>query len=102
MEKHLFKQVKMLMLLTFMAISIETYCQPVIADGSNVPTPGFTAPAAMATATLGVGNGGANQTWDFSALNFTSISNVSVITPSSAPIGSSFPTANFAYTLAGT
>lgn len=76
--------------------------QPVILNGSNLPAPGFSAPVSKAIATVGIGSAGINQTWNFSLLTFTPLGTLSVITPSSSPIGASFPTANYAYSFAGT
>jgi hypothetical protein len=84
------------------AFSINAIAQPVITDGSKIPTPGFSAPVAMATPGSGIGTAGANQTWDFSSLSFTSLGTMTVIVPSASPMGASFPTANYAYTFAGT
>ncbi len=84
---------------SFLVLSISA--QPVIINGSNVPAPGYTAPVSMAATTL-PGSAGANQTWDFSALTFSSLGTMNVITPSSSGMASSFPTANYAYTFSGT
>ncbi|CAN5266328.1 hypothetical protein BH09BAC5_BH09BAC5_12890 [soil metagenome] len=93
---------KKVILIAISAFSINAFAQPVIQDGSNIPTQGFSAPVSMATPSSGVGSPGANQTWDFSSLAFTSLGTMNVITPSSSPIGSSFPTANYAYSFAST
>jgi hypothetical protein len=93
---------KKLLLIVISAFSINAFAQPIISNGSNIPAPGFSAPLSMATPTSGVGSAGTNQTWDFSLLSFTSLGTMNVITPSSSPIGSSFPTANFATSFSST
>ena len=45
---------------------------------------------------LTAGNAGANQTWDFSGAVSNGTTNVSFVDPTTAPNGSSFPTANLA------
>lgn len=93
---------KKLILIAISAFSINAFAQPVIPNGGNIPAPGLSAPVSMATATSGVGGAGINQTWNFSLLSFTTLGTLTVITPSSSPIGASFPTANYAYSFAGT
>jgi len=100
MKNQLQKSTLITMLAIF-GLSNFAHAQPVILDGSNIPSPGFSAPIFMATPT-GVGSAGANQTWDFSSLTFTLLGTINVITPSSSPIGASFPTANYAYSFAST
>jgi hypothetical protein len=75
--------------------------QPTIPNGNNVPSPGYSAPISAAAAS-NIGTAGANQTWNFSALSFTSLGTLNIISPSSSTMSSSFPTANHAYTFAGT
>lgn len=93
---------KKITLLFCVASTINAISQPVIVDGTNIPLPGLSATFSSTTPTAGIGSAGTNQTWDFSTLSFSSIGTYSVIIPFSSPIGSSFPTANFAWTLAGT
>ena len=78
------------------------FTQPVIQNGNEIPVPGYTAPVSMSTGVFDVGSGGANQTWDFSSLAFAPIGTYNVIAPISSPIGSSFPSADYAYELAAT
>ena len=92
---------KKILLFISIAISIDTFAQPVITDGNNIPAAGLSVPVSFATPSSGVGNSGASQTWDFSSLSFSVIGTVAVITPSSSPIGSSFPTANHCQSLVG-
>lgn len=92
MKKHL--------LIASMLLSMQAISQPVITDGSHIATPGISVPVSFAT-TTSAGSAGASQTWDFSSLSFTSLGNIDVITPSTSPIGSSFPTANYALSLSG-
>lgn len=93
---------KLLLLSAISVVSVSSFAQPVIQDGSNIPTPGYSAPVSYASLSAsGVGNAGANQTWDFSTLTFNPVSTMNIVTPSSAPMGSSFPAANHAYSNAG-
>jgi hypothetical protein len=92
---------KKLLLICAITCSIKALAQPTISNGNNVPAPGLTAPFSIASLT-NAGSAGANQTWNFSSLTYTPAGPYTVITPSSSPIGSSFPTANFAYTFRGT
>jgi hypothetical protein len=88
----------------FLAFSIafgHAFAQPVINNGNNVPAPGTTIPLSMATPSA-IGSAGASQAWDFSALTYTVLGTGSVITPSTAPMGSSFPTSNYAYNFGST
>lgn len=91
---------KKLLLLPMLACGISS-AQPVIVNGNNVPAPGYTA-VVSAAATSNFGTAGANQTWNFSALTFTPLGTANIISPSSSTMSSSFPTANYAYTFAGT
>ena len=91
-----------LILIAFLAFSINVIAQPQIPNGSNFPAPGFTAPLSSASVTSAIGNAGANQTWNFSSLSFSPMGTLNVIAPASSPIGSSFPTANHSYSLSGT
>lgn len=80
--------------------SIICFSQPIIQNANNVPAVGVTVPLSTAT-TTNVGNAGANQTWDYSSLTFSPVGNLAIITPSSSPFGASFPSANWAYSVAG-
>jgi len=94
---------KKLLLNAIWAFSINAFSQPVIQDGNNVPAPGFSAPVSfIVSGSTDITNGGVNHTWDFSAYTFSSAGTLNVITPSSAPMGSSFTSANFAFSSAGT
>lgn len=89
------------LLIVFAAFSTVVIGQPVIPDGTNIPTVGYSAPISAASSS-NVGGAGANQTWDFSNLFFLSLGTMNVISPSSSSMSSSFPTANLAYTFTGT
>ncbi|MCC7233207.1 MAG: T9SS type A sorting domain-containing protein [Bacteroidia bacterium] len=97
---------KKTVLLAIPLVSLHTYAQPVIQDASNIATPGFSAPVFIATVapSIVLTGPGANQTWDFTTPDFvyTSGGNLDVIVPSTAPMGGSFPAANYAYTFAST
>lgn len=91
---------KKALLIAISSFSINGFAQPVISNGNNVPAPGLSVPVSFANTSL-AGNGGSNQTWDFSSLSFTSLGLVEVIAPASSPIGASFPTSNYALSLIG-
>ncbi|NUM32755.1 MAG: T9SS type A sorting domain-containing protein [Bacteroidetes bacterium] len=91
---------KKIPLIAISAFSINAFAQPVIKNGDNIPAPGLSVHVQFATTTV-VGNPGTNQTWDFSSLSFTSMGTVDVIAPAASPIGSSFPSCNYALSLAG-
>jgi hypothetical protein len=91
-----------IILIAIVAFYTNAYSQPVIQDGSNVPTPGYSAPVfSIVSSSTEITNGGANHTWDFSSFTFNPIGTLSIITPSSAPMGSSFPSSNYAMSLNG-
>lgn len=75
--------------------------QPVISDGSKMPAPGFSA-AVSAAMGGSIGNPGADQVWDFSAISFTPVGMMTVIDPATSPYASSYPDADYAYSFANT
>jgi hypothetical protein len=93
---------KKYLLLVFSALSVSAFAQPVISNGNNIAAPGFSTPVSYAIPASGVGNAGANQTWDFSSLSFTPVGTLNTIDPATSPFAASFPTSNYAYTLATT
>ena len=64
MKKHLF-------IYSIFILSHFIFAQPVIQNGNNIPSVGFSA-AVTATSPTSVGDPGANQVWDFSSLSFIS------------------------------
>ncbi len=90
------------LLVVISLFTINALAQPAIQYTTNIPSPGFSAPVSTAMPTAGIGKSGANETWDFSSLSFTPVGTMNVIMPSSSPLGGSFPTANYAYSFAGT
>jgi hypothetical protein len=92
---------KRLFFTAFIAISLSSYAQPVILDGSNTPDPGFSGTLSIAT-TLDPGPAGADQVWDFSSLTFVPLGAIIVTDPSLTPMAASFPSANFCFSLTGT
>ena len=94
---------KKVLLITVLAFSASCFAQPVIQNGSNLPSPGYSAPlSAIVSSSTDITAGGANHTWNFGAYTFAAVGTVDIVAPSATPFGSSFPSANFAYTLAGT
>jgi len=88
--------------IAMLAFSINAFAQPVIQNGNNIPSVGFSAPVStIVSSSTDITNGGANHTWDFSAYTFSSAGTLNVITPSSAPMGSSFPSANYVFSFGG-
>jgi hypothetical protein len=83
-----------------LAFAFSTYAQPIIQDGSKLPQPGFSAPVSIGSGSIG--SAGANQTWDFSGVTFAPIGSASVIDPATSPFISTYPSANYVYTLANT
>jgi len=85
------------------ALSIQVFAQPVIQNGNNIPSVGFSAPVSViVSSSTDITAGGSNHTWDFSAYTFSQVGTLNVIAPSSTPMGSSFPTANYAFSFGGT
>jgi hypothetical protein len=78
-------------------LSGKVFAQPTYTQAS-FPAAGTVLTSIMVDPTgLSPGNGGANQTWDFSAAILTGTSSMSnVVTPASTPYASSFPTASLA------
>ena len=62
------KNMKKTLLITSLTFSILVSAQPVILNGNNIPSIGTTATLYSGTPVSGIGNPGANQTWDFSSL----------------------------------
>lgn len=93
---------KKLLCISISAFAINAFAQPVISNGSNISAPGLTAPVSYGTASSGVGAAGANQTWDFSAISFSTLGTLTTIDPSTSAFAASFPTANYVYSFAGT
>lgn len=93
------KNMKKTLLITSLTFSILVSAQPVILNGNNIPSIGTTATLYSGTPVSGIGNPGANQTWDFSNVTFTAPGATwTVVNPASTPYFSSFPTANYAWT----
>ncbi|MES2681250.1 MAG: T9SS type A sorting domain-containing protein [Bacteroidota bacterium] len=78
------------------------FSQPVISNGNNIPAAGLSAPFSSNIASSGTGNAGANQTWNYSALAFSTSGTVTTIDPASSTFSSAFSSANYAYVLANT
>jgi hypothetical protein len=77
------------------------FAQP-IATSADVPNNNFTAEFYFAPATnFSAGSAGANQTWDFSALNLTLAGTDTAIPVASSPYAATFPTANWCYKFTG-
>lgn len=70
--------------------------QPVIQDGNSRPGVGFTTPVSMSTVPTSEGSAGANQTWDYSAVSFTPMGDLTVIDVATSPYASYFAAANYA------
>ncbi|MBS1643477.1 MAG: T9SS type A sorting domain-containing protein [Bacteroidetes bacterium] len=83
--------------------SFNSFAQPVIQDGNDIPPIGYSAPISfLLSSSSDITNGGANHTWDFSGYGFTVWgTSLLVIDPTAAPMASSFPTSNFAYSATG-
>lgn len=93
---------KKVLLITVIACSVNCFAQPVIQNGSNLPTPGFSAPVtAIVSGSTDITAGGANHTWNFGSYTFTPVGIVDVLAPSATPFASSFPTSNFAFSFSG-
>src|SRR5215204_6317862 len=71
--------------------------QPVIqySNTTNVSA-GITGTILIGNKPSSPGASGANAVWNFSSLTFTPVGNVSVVSPTATPFGSSFPAANWA------
>lgn len=82
-------------------ISLQAISQPVLTNAMN-PTVGHTTTQLNADTTgITPGNAGANVTWNFTLSTSTSNSQT-MVSPSSTPYASSFPTATAAYGQGGT
>lgn len=73
--------------------------QPVIQDGSNRPSVGFTSPVSVSMSATSPGGAGANQTWDYSAVSFSPMGTMTVIDPTTSGYAASFPDANYCFIL---
>jgi hypothetical protein len=80
----------------------EKVSPPKILGTLNVPSAGYTASVSVTTPPAGQLNVGANQTWELRSLTFTPVGTATVLDPSSSPFASSFPTANFAFSIGNT
>jgi len=77
------------------------FAQPV-ATSLDVPNNNFTAEFYFAPATnFSPGSAGADQTWDFSALNLTLAGTDTAVPAASTPFAATFPTANWCYKFTG-
>lgn len=94
---------KKLLFIAVSAFSINSFAQPVIVNGNNIPAVGFSASVStVQSSSTDITNTGANHTWDFGTYTFQPVGTMQVIAPSSAPMGSSFLSANYAFSFAGT
>jgi hypothetical protein len=73
--------------------------QPVVLNGSNLPPVGYTDSVAMTTSSMSPGAPGANVTWDFSSLPAVKGGKFTIVSPSSTPFASSFPSSTYAIKL---
>jgi hypothetical protein len=90
---------KKTLLFAALSFSINAFSQPNLQNGNNIPVVGTTATLYSGSATSGIGNPGANQTWDFSNVSFSNTGVAwTVVNPASTPYFSSFPTSNYAWT----
>ena len=76
-----------------------SHAQPVINDGTGMPPVGFSDSIAFVTSAMSPGTGGANITWDFSALTPTVAGTAKIVDPATTPYAAMFPTANYAIQL---
>jgi len=73
--------------------------QPVVLGGSNFCSLGYSSPVYTATSTIGAGNPGAAQIWNFSTVPFTFKGTLSVATESNSTYASNYPAANGLFTV---
>src|SRR4051794_9645834 len=84
-----------------LCISLFYLAQPTI-TGANAPVIGDVLVEQFTTASVSQGNGGANQTWDFSTLQGNGdLSSTTLVSPSSTPYAANFPGANVAAVSSG-
>lgn len=88
---------KKLFYTTFLLGSIAAAnAQPVLQQ-ANLPAFGTTAPLSVYPGAVNPGSGGANQTWDFSALTMIPAGNASIVDPTTTPNTATYPNATMAY-----
>ncbi|MBK6729874.1 MAG: T9SS type A sorting domain-containing protein [Bacteroidetes bacterium] len=80
--------------LLFCLTSLSLLAQPVITNGDNFPTDGFTSPVSLGALPGGVGGPGENLTWDFSSLSLTEMGTQYYVDASTTPFIDSWPDAN--------
>ncbi|MCW3121317.1 MAG: hypothetical protein JWQ38_809 [Flavipsychrobacter sp.] len=74
-------------------ISSASFAQPVITTSMSTAPLGYADSVYSAPTTIAPGAGGAAVTWDFSTLPLTALGYIKLITPSTSPYASTFPTA---------
>jgi hypothetical protein len=88
---------KKLLLLSLIGCASLAIAQPVM---QNIMPIGFTCTMSFGPAGS-PGAGGANQTWNLSAIPATPSATMTIVSPGSTPCGSSFPSANWAQDISG-
>ena len=74
-------------------LSAAACAQPLIADSTNIVPIGYGDSISVITSAVSPGTGGANHTWDFSALAPTTAGYATFVTPASTPFAATYPTA---------
>jgi hypothetical protein len=80
--------------LTFMSMNMLAQITVSDADLMNIGDVVYTAIDSLPSNSIAIGNAGANQTWDFSALQVLEYDTFEVIDPAGTPFGSIYPSAN--------
>lgn len=88
---------KKLLLLSLIGCTTLAMAQPVM---QNVMPIGFSCTMSFGPAAA-PGSGGANQTWNLSAVPATPSATMTIVSPGSTPCGSAFPSANWAQSISG-
>jgi hypothetical protein len=80
--------------LTFISMNMLAQITVTDSDLMNVGDVIYTAIDSLPSNSIAIGNAGANQTWDFSALQVLEYDTFEVIDPAGTPFGSIYPSAN--------
>lgn len=80
------------------ALSPSAFAQPTLTESAYLPV-GSQLTISVHPGAISPGSSGAGQTWNLSALTYTTIGPMSVVIPGSTSCGSQFPSSNYAVTI---
>ncbi len=83
-------------------VGVRSWAQPVIVDGTNLATTGYSSPVMNGTATIAPGPGGPSLTWNFSSVAMTNVGTYLIENPTSTPVAGTYPSGNYALSITPT